>query len=194
MKENNNIPETELFTAEIEDTIDDLFKPAKKIEIDPLTQEVKEVQPEPEESSVEFELSSEDDSQPAMDDASGNTAPADGQNPVQKSSETLLELDLELELEDIDAQDNQHGKDDDQPRDESQGEPVSISDKLEQLKQQLFTIEWEVTEPQLHETLGLIKNLLNEPELNSSRQALSMMELMHTVIQNIHDNPETVSA
>ncbi len=209
MKENNNIPEPEIFTAEIEDTIDDLFKPSKKIEIDPLTQEIKELSGEPaeapqeskEDSPVEFEVSP-DKAAPAEAEAPDGATADSPQAQVEKS-ETVLELDLELELEEADAAETPAGDKTEQAAEQeavpekAEGKPAGITDigqRLEQLNQQLFTIEWEVTEPQLHQTLDLLGSLLAAPEINAQARARSILELMEKVLLNIQFHPEKVPA
>ena len=201
MKEKNTIPEPEIFTTEIEDTIDDLFKPSKKIEIDPLTQEIKEVQAEPEaaqESPLELDLQVEEEG-PAQDsspeDVEAEAAPAEGEK-----QERLLELDLELELEEQQGQ----GADQAEPQKPPESaagkapkapdEPQDIGKRLEQLNQQLFTIEWEVTEPQIHQTLDLLAELMAAPEVNAQARTHSIIELMEKVLQNMQFHPETVPA
>ncbi len=189
MKEDKNIPEPEIFTSEIEDTIDDLFKPAKKIEIDPLTQEVKEVDQEQEVSPVEFELE-EGDKTPEQTEPEGEgTGPAESLTPKEQP-ETLLELDLELEVEEAAA-----GEPEETSAEAEKTEtPDGLGAKLEQLRQQIFTIEWEVTEPQIHQTLSLISSLIAAPEISGQPQARSMVELMEKVLRNIQYHPENVPA
>ncbi len=197
MKEKNTIPEPEIFTAEIEDTIDDLFKPSKKIEIDPLTQEIKEVQAEPEgaqESPLELDLKVEEQGPPPVE-VEAEAAPVE-----DEKQETLLELDLELELEEQQGQGADQAEPQKQPESaagqapKAPDEPQDIGKRLEQLNQQLFTIEWEVTETQIHQTLDLLAELLAAPEVNAQARTHSIIELMKRVLQNMQFHPETVPA
>lgn len=187
MKENNNIPEPEIFTSEIEDTIDDLFKPSKKIEIDPLTQEIKEFDQEQEEFPVEFEMAEEEEKavqgkQETEKDAEGPTA--------QDLTETFLELDIKPEVAGEIAEEPEEKV----TEAEKLETPDGLETKLDQLKQQIFTIEWEVTEPQIHQTLFLISGLMAAPELKGQPQAHSMLEFMEKVLRNIQYHPENVPA
>ena len=193
MKENNNIPEPEIFTSEIEDTIDDLFKPSKKIEIDPLTQEVKELDKEQGDIPVEFELAEEGES-PVQQTAKTEETDKTGSQAAPKEEETLLELDLEFEMEDQPSGEAEKGKTKTEGASGGAEQPAAIEERLEQLKQQIFTIEWEVTEPQIHQTVALISGLRTAPELNGQPQARSMVELMEKVLQNIQYHPEKVPA
>ena len=189
MKEDNNIPEPEIFTSEIEDTIDDLFKPAKKIEIDPLTQEVKEIDQEQEVLPVEFELE-EGDKTPEQTEPEIEAAGGPESLTPKEQPETLLELDLELEVDEAAAGEPEEAA----AEAEKTETPDGVGAKLEQLRQQIFTIEWEVTEPQIHQTLSLISSLIAAPEISGRPQARSMVELMEKVLRNIQYHPENVPA
>jgi len=199
VKENNSIPEPEIFTSEIEDTIDDLFKPSKEIEIDPLTQEVKEVAREQKQDDfpVEFELETEKEADVRMEEVT-KPAPDSEIQDAKAEEDTLLELDLELEVEDQETQEQEQqeevvAQEPEAVAQEADQKP-GIKEKLEQLKQQIFTIEWEVTEPQIHQTLSLLTSLLRSPKIGGQPKARSMMELMKKVLQNIQYYPEKVPA
>ncbi|GEM_PF-3988854 len=187
MKENNSIPEPEIFTSEIEDTIDDLFKPSKKIEIDPLTQEIKEVAKEADDSPVEFELAQEGDE---IKPEEPTALLLEDQEPQdnQEEEEALLELELEVEEEAEEIAVEMEPT----PEDTDQGNRVG--EILQELKQQIFTIEWEVTEPQIDQTLALVAGLLGAPEIRNQAPARSLVELMQKVLQHIQYRPEKVSA
>lgn len=75
-------PDIDLFTSEIEDTIDDLFTPKKQIEIDPLTQEVKV-------------LSGEEEGT----ESASSPAEGDEQAPSQETPEIEISLAESLEIE-----------------------------------------------------------------------------------------------
>ena len=213
MKKGNNIPEPEIFTSEIDDTIDDLFKPSKKIEIDPLTQEVKDVEiddtiddlfkpskkieidpltqevkdveQEQEDFPVAFELTEEEKKAAQAKPETEQDREPEGLA-VEEQSETLVELDLELEVEGETAEVVSEA--------EKVKTPDDMKAKLEQLKQQIFTIEWEITESQIHETLSLISGLMAAPEVNGQPQAHSMMALMENVLRNFQYYPENIPA
>ena len=107
-----NIPEPELFTSQIEETIDDLFKPAKKIEIDPLTQEIREVENDTttpqDDITVELSLSPEEQQETLIIHEEEKVHTKDNkqiykQEEIAKKSSTnedFQELELDLELED----------------------------------------------------------------------------------------------
>ena len=175
------LPEPEIFTTEIENTIDDLFKPSKKIEIDPLTQEVKEIQEEGD--SLKFELEEEgaisEGPLPELKDA---TRPESTKTGAPPSPEPLLELDIELELE---------------GSEESPGKAVetpSLAERLNQLKEQVFTIEWEVTRPEVRETISIVSELLGTPEVAGFPEAGRLLELMKEVLSAFELRPERLSA
>ncbi len=116
MDQKEKLNEIRVFTEEVEGTIDSLFNPAKKIEIDPVTNEVREVMPEPvDEEAVEFEL----ESAPSVSDA-----------PSAEESDSV-ELDLTLELE--------------SEVDSSTETTAPPEEWLRKIQEHMMTLEWEVT-------------------------------------------------
>ncbi len=134
MDQEKKLDEINAFTEEVEGTIDSLFNPAKKIEIDPITNEVKEVTPTLSgEEAFELELEPE----PVVPEASSDEA-ADS-----------VELDLTLELES------------EQP---SEGESSTAlpKDWLSKLQEHMMTLEWEVTPESIDIFSNTIRESMDE--------------------------------
>jgi hypothetical protein len=188
-------PDLDIFTSEIEDTIDDLFTPKKKIEIDPLTQEVKvigdggetpaepeaeaEAPSEPETTEIEIALTDEaieisgpeksEDEKGPEGSVKGSEAEGTATNADQ---EGLFELELEPEIA---AQADSHA--DSQPVVESTEEsPVQL------LKQTIFTIEWEVKTEQIDDALNQIGRI--EKEITGLPPSM-IMELLPAMIMTL---------
>ncbi len=169
MAEKKDTLNPDILTDEIEDTIDDLFKPSRQIEIDPLTNEVKEVAEgkSPDEASADMDLHLEPliPASPTTDESSGE----------EKPEENLLELELELEP------DSEAGK---------EGLPVL----LDNLDQQLSTLEWEITPEQVAAAIGTMKGINAEPGIRDISEARHLIRLMLDILGRMEDQPETIAA
>ena len=157
--------DTEKFTQEVESAIDDLFQPVKSIEIDPVTNEVKEVAPPPdkegtslglEELGLELEL--EEGAEEVPPRAEGPEAAGEApQEPVSEEAEEpealqvqeeapsqgLEELaQLELEIEDLELEEAEPAV---SPPEEAQEEDHGRELRFSQLYEAALALEWEVS-------------------------------------------------
>ncbi len=183
MKDKENIPESELFTSKIEETIDDLFKPTKQIEIDPLTQEVKEVASEEAgatEPQIELEL--------AIDEGPEESSESkESQKPTASEAE---DAEPEIELELVDEVDTEPEK----PVGEEQLLEDKVHDRLQKLLQAVYTIEWEVSGKELSKTQQEIENLLNDSEIQKDDRVRSLLSMSARVLEQGKNKPQQMKA
>jgi len=100
MSQQNKAEVTGNFTEDIEATIDDLFAPVKEIEIDPLTNEIREKNANAEETAKPDNVT--DDSRDIEQDSEPSQEPLltseDEEGSATEASENFLDIELELEL------------------------------------------------------------------------------------------------
>ncbi len=176
MTEEKDTLNPNILTDEIEDTIDDLFKPSRKIEIDPLTNEVKEVSENnsPDEITPEADL----DLEPSILAPPAPSSESKGEEGVE---ENLLELELELEPEIEEKPDTSAEKDE-------------LSALLDTLDQQLSTLEWEITTEQVAAAIDTLKGINTEPVIKDIAEARHLIRLMLDILSRMEDHPETIAA
>ena len=191
MKKNNDIPEPELFTSKIEETIDDLFKPVKEIEIDPLTQEIKEVEakkPLEEQQEIELELAIEE--APEKKEAK-EPAQEEQEAPVSQEEEPEPEIELEL----IDEEGTEVLSLDLQEETEEQPEKEDdISARLERLREDIYTLEWEVSGKELSDALNELKSVLDIPGIKAQEGISTLLALSARVLEMGAKAPEKMKA
>ena len=133
MTQQQSVPDPELFTKEIEDTIDSLFTPTKEIEIDPVTNEVREVkrkeaapQPKPEEeATLAIEEGEEEELTLELEEEPEKAEELEG------APEEIPEISLSEE---------------EAPEPTAPEGPVeTMEHQFNQLYQSLLTLEWEIT-------------------------------------------------
>ena len=182
-----NIPDPNDFTKEIEGTIDNLFNPTKKIVIDPLTNEIKEV----EEKELQLEL---EESKEQSDNNQNKQAKEENIEQLEidsedTSEELLLVTDnqqtteeaknlndnneiLEIESKDLNKT-NQENIDEELEfeleleNEEPQSNAILDSDTyvdekielIQKLEQVVLTVEWEITPKLVEEALKIVKQL-----------------------------------
>ena len=201
MKKNNNLPEPDVFTSKIEETIDDLFKPAKQIEIDPLTQEVKEVvnnqQQADSESEISLELAIEE---PALEEVKDSE-----QEPVLESTEAeptkvdeIVEpVQEELSLEEPDSEEEPQIElelvEEDTETIEietvNEEQPDEISSTLQKLREDIYTIEWEVSKEELSDTITELQKIIELPEIKNDPTTFSLLSLSTKVLEGAQKAP-----
>jgi len=215
VKDNNNLPKPEVLTSKIEETIDDLFKPTKQIEIDPLTQEVKEItsgdshhDTEPE---ISFDLSFDEtleDEPKVVEEPKLEEAKAREEVPIIKEPDTKEDLELSLdelepkpepEIEPVPEPDDEielelFEEETDEletwAEEESFEEVDETFQKLEKVREDLYTIEWEVSDNRLTGALTEIRELLEVPEIKSNENATSLLILSYNVLKQSLKLPE----
>jgi len=204
-----NIPDPNDFTKEIEGTIDNLFNPTKKIVIDPLTNEIKEV--EEKELQLELEEASKEKDIEQIETESKDTSEelllvTDDQQTVEVE-ETLIdnnnvleiestglnktdqedldeELEFELELENEEPQNNTIID-----KDTYIDKKIELIQKLEQV---VLTVEWEITPKLIEEALKIVKQLkenLSDNQIYQSK-ALNILALMEEIIEYLLIDPD----
>ncbi len=203
-----DFPEPEIFTLEIEDTIDDLFTPSKQIEIDPLTQKVKDLEDESDDLSLDFDFMEEKAAAPEEAVSLQEVEPiqeTEFAQEAQQPAEGLLDMDMDLEME---IEDAVQGIDEAAPAAQadaavqpapSTSPPASeladdTENALSELRQQIFTIEWEVTSPQIQQTLDIVSSLLINKRVMENTMAVSMLALLKKILDSMKDRPELVPA
>jgi len=207
VKNNDNLPEPEVFTSKIEETIDDLFKPAKQIEIDPLTQEVKEVATEQQKveskSEISLELAIEEplteegkevQQEPEIEVTGSKSTAVNKDEIVQPEQERqALEADREeepqIELElveeepailEVEADENK------------QSDEVLLT--LQRLREDIYTIEWEISRKELLDSVSELQKIIELPEIKSDSIALTILSLSAEVLKNASKAPNEMKS
>ncbi len=158
MGQSDKLPDTENFTREVEDVIDDLFAPSKTIEIDPLTNEIKEVDRAPERSPDELSLEPDTAVEKGEDvHPSENEAPA-VEEETASSTSGPVEFDLDLELE-LEPEPESGPESSVQQASGSEAAEKDSDGLLNQIQQAIWTLEWEVTEESVRNLKDMLKGL-----------------------------------
>jgi hypothetical protein len=195
MSQQNQADVSGNFTEDIEATIDDLFTPVKEIEIDPLTNEIKdrdasapaEAKAEPvteEMKSASEPLSDEKISAPAA-------AEVETEESTQEASENAEDgfLDLELEL-DVDFGEETG------PDDEARGTEGTHSDSpadqgiLEQFSETIMSLEWEIKPETINTALTQAETIKQECLHHSGTAIIELIGLMITLLSRMSKEPD----
>ncbi len=180
MGQQDKVDITENFTEDIEATIDDLFAPVKEIEIDPLTNEVKERAVAGAPGPAEAEASD------GSDVSSENGGGAQGENVI----------DLGLELEDVEFEaDAQKAN----VEAEAQGEELvlepeesavaSSDEAFQKFREAVMSLEWEIDEATIDSAL------LHAEELRpafTDRAAHALLDSMLVILRHMKESPDDV--
>ena len=186
------LPDSERFTKEVENVIDDLFTPVKDIEIDPLTNEVTEkaetagdASPGPGEKEGEITMEPEGLEAPARENRE--------ESPGSRPGEEVLELDLELEMEEEEPQGpgGPTGEPPGEAAAETERGATGDRDILSELRQAVWTLEWEVTGESLRVARDILGALHNDP-LCSDPEAEEIVTLMEGVLKAMERGPESM--
>ena len=195
MKDNKNIPEPEVFTNKIEETIDDLFKPTKNIEIDPLTQEVKEIDAEKsveEQPEIELELAIEEPTQEGSPQEDVKEV-KENDKAYTKENEPKPEPELEPEIE-LELIEEEGTEDISLEVEEAKEKEDDISLRLGRLREDIYTIEWEVSGQELSETLKELRAIVDLPEIKANRDIAFLLSLSARVLEMGVNAPEKMEA
>ena len=182
MTQQQNVPDPELFTKEIEDTIDSLFTPTKEIEIDPVTNEIRELKREPTSEDTVEEL------QPPKVEA-------------EEEEELTLELEEEESVETLELEGTAEEIEEVSPTLEVQAEEApSGGEELEQMEHQfnqlyqsLLTLEWEFTKEDLSNSYEILKNIAQKIDSLGSKDAELIINSMLRIMGALKEDPEGVS-
>jgi len=215
-----NIPDPNDFTKEIEGTIDNLFNPTKKIVIDPLTNEIKEVEEKElqleleeskeqsdnnqnkqakEENIEQLEIDSEDTSEELLLVADNQQTTEEAKN-LNDNNEIL-----EIESKDLNKT-NQENIDEELEfeleleNEEPQSNAILDSDTyvdekielIQKLEQVVLTVEWEITPKLVEEALKIVKQLKDKLSDNQTYQSksLDILVLMEEIIEYLLIAPD----
>ncbi len=196
MKNNNDIPEPDVFTNKIEETIDDLFKPVKQIEIDPLTQEIKEIDseektpetPPEKEPEIELELAIEETEEEKKTPVEAAEDDEKTQCDVSEDSEPEIELEL------IDEDDGEKLELDMEEVEKQKDEKDETVSRLQKLREEIYTIEWEVSGQELSEILSELTDILELPGIKQRAVIFEILSLSAKVVEEVARAPEQMAA
>ncbi len=188
MGQTDKLPDSEDFTKEVESVIDDLFTPSKAIEIDPLTNEIKDVDESTDQSLSDLSLEMEDATEEAGPEPQIELEEDGAPKAQAEEPSEVLEFDLKLEIEpeplpEENASDQGAG-----------GEaPEFDSDSLlNEIQQAVWTLEWEVTEDsirELRQMLGRLKGEIQIPDQGFSQVVKEMEQVLGDMEQNAENVP-----
>jgi len=215
-----NLPDPNDFTKEIEGTIDNLFNPTKKIVIDPLTNEIKEVEEKESElelkeitkekqSKIEIDKSNKDDSEIEMSvkDSSDDLLLIDEEKQVN-IEEKFLNTDenlLEIEPENIDSIEPVENDEELEFELELENEEItnntfdetdSYNDEtltlIDKLEQVVLTVEWEITPKLVEEALKIVKQLKTQisDDGDNKIKSIELLTLMEEIIEYLLVSPD----
>jgi hypothetical protein len=173
MDQTQKIPDPENFTKNIESTIDELFIPSRRIEIDPLTGEVKELSQDTKDQRPSFHAVGEGEKHSEkikLSDSIEMEAPAE-QIEIT-TDKKILELDTELELE------------------KKEAGTVNLEQQFSQLNQLLLTLEWEITQKSLISAKNLVETIRENQKIDSDKNLHELLNLMIRTLEGMADRPE----
>ena len=154
------------FNDKIDEAIDNLFKPQRTVEIDPVTSEVKdtieEISPEPDKSTT----------------TSGN-------RPKPQNKKENADIPAQPGSPDIATAVRPQSNVEENPK------PSQLNDLLNELEQSFLTLDWEVTErgvANFRNSLAKIKNIINPRHIN----VLSVISLLDSAVEKMSSAPEKV--
>ncbi len=196
MAQTEKLPDSESFTKEVETVIDDLFTPAKNIEIDPLTNEVKEKEvpveaageTTGEHEEITLELNELIEEPPASEPAEEKVL----EDSPQGAQDDLLELDLKLELEPAPSMEmGTHPEESPEGTADSPDIGAAAEGILSELQQAIWTLEWEVTKESVRSARDVLKAVRREP-LSSEPGVHEVLDLMEGVLRGMEKGPESM--
>lgn len=173
MDQTQKIPDPENFTKNIESTIDELFIPSRRIEIDPLTSEVKELSQDTKDQGPSFQPVGQEKKHSEKIKLSGSgemEAPAE-QIEIT-ADKKVLEVDTELELE------------------KKEAGIVNLEQQFSQLNQLLLTLEWEITQTSLVSAKNLVETIRKNQKIDSDKNLHELLNLMIRTLGGMADHPE----
>lgn len=176
MPPKENIPDLEQFIKEIEDTIDSLFTPIKEIEIDPLTNEIKNLH-----KSREEMPSTKKEDKTDLDEEITLELDTGGSLPLEIDTHTMPVL--EPPLEDIRLEKEEQEK-------AASTKFESMIHQFNQLYQSLLTLEWEITKEDLTSAYEILKNIAQRIDDLASEDASFLVHSMLDIIKAVKEDPD----
>ena len=198
MSQQNQADTSGNFTEDIEATIDDLFTPVKEIEIDPLTNEIKdravgaqtaETQP------ADKAEASTGDIEPAPTAASEQeeTALDQAQTAEAPTEEGGGFLDLELEL-DVDFEAEAPSEEDEKEAEVSDADLQAEEGILYKFSETIMSLEWEIKDETISEALTQAETLKQEYSDHQDPVIMELIGLMITLLGQMAQEPDQMPA
>lgn len=178
MSQQNKAESTDNFTSDIDATIDNLFAPVKKIEIDPLTNEIREHE------TVEAQTVRQEEEKKSTD-MPELTLPAEAQyEKGHDDKEEFLSLDMEF---DLDMEEPEAG--------ESEAVAAECSNDsaehtLESLSQAIMSLEWEIKEDTINTALDMALAIEKSVQANAVPEADRVLGLVITLLKTMKGKPD----
>ena len=175
MDRTKKIPDPEDFARNVESTIDELFSASRRIEIDPLTSEIRELSQDKTDRGQSSQVVDQEEKHPEeikLSDTIELEAPAEQ---IEITiDEKILELDsgLDLELEEKETKD------------------VNLEQQFSQLNQLLLTLEWEVTQTQVVSAKNLVEIIRKNPKIEADKNLHELLNFMIRILEGMADHPE----
>jgi len=173
MDQTKKNPDPEDFARNVESTIDELFCVSRQIEIDPLTNEVKDLSQDKTDKERGFQVldqGKKHSEEIKLSDTAETEEPA---KQIENSiNEKILESGSNLELEEKDSKD------------------VNLEQQFSQLNQLLLTLEWEVDQKQAVSAKNLVETIRKNPEIEADKKLQELLNLMTKLLEGIADHPE----
>lgn len=175
MDQTKKIPDPEDFAKNVESTIDELFSASRQIEINPLTNEVRDLLQDETGQGQSFQVIGQEEKHPEeikLSDTIELEAPA--KQIETTNDEKILESGsgLELDLEEKETKD------------------VNLEQQFSQLNQLLLTLEWEVTKTQAVAAKNLLEIIQKSPKIEADKNLHELLNLMIRTLEGMADRPE----
>nr|HDM99849.1 hypothetical protein [Deltaproteobacteria bacterium] len=173
MDQTNKNPDPEDFARNVESTIDELFCVSRQIEIDPLTNEIKDLSQDKTDKGQGFQVIDQREKYPEEIKPSDTIETGEPVEHIENTiNEKILESSSDLEHEGKDTKD------------------VNLEQQLSQLNQLLLTLEWEVDQIQAVSAKNLVETILKNPEIEADKDLHELLSLMIRLLEGMADHPE----
>ncbi len=176
MGQQKSVDVNENFTQDIEATIDDLFAPVKDIEIDPLTNEVKEKAG----AGTEAQTNTVLEDQEPMPQETG----------ASQSDDKVLELDLELEDVEFEPESPVDQKEETaeitlETVETEGGQSLAA---MEQFLEAIMSLEWEIESATIQKAITVAEELRN----SCTVPAINLLDAMLAILNHMSHSPEDI--
>jgi hypothetical protein len=177
-KENNygsdkKIPDPDIFAKNVDDAIDELFNASRDIEIDPLTNKVRELTPKKPDLSQFSQVKESDKKHFEKTEFSDPIEIKVSSQQIESfSNGKTLELEPNLEIQNKETNDS------------------NIEQQFGQLHQTLLTLEWEVTRTHVISAKNLIKTIQENSTIKSDKKLHQLLNRMTMILDQMEKHPE----
>ncbi|OPL13644.1 MAG: hypothetical protein AVO38_02850 [delta proteobacterium ML8_D] len=173
MDQTKKNPDPEDFAKNVESTIDELFCVSRQIEIDPLTNEVKELSQDKTDKGHGLQILDQVEKHSETIKFSDTTETEEPAEQIENSiKEKILESGSDLELEEKDTKE------------------ANLEQQFSQLNQLLLTLEWEVNQKQALSAKNLVETIQKNPKIEADKKLQELLNLMTKLLEGIVDHPE----